>query len=234
VESRWKALQGELAVLLIDDRIYDLTPEFDLYRRVEMLPLSEEVKKLKVSSRAISSLNTGIERRNLSTKAFRESEKPDLSLVTSLNLKEADDDFGNSLGTDRPDLSIGLNFRYPLGNRAARAEVRRSKLQIVQLTREKEEVEISLVSNLTSLYIQIVELVKVLDLNREQIASAQERTVEELRLYNQGRVELTFVIQSRDNEENAKLTYAENALTYQKLLVRYRALMDELLPVGGK
>jgi hypothetical protein len=37
------------------------------------------------------------------------------------------------------------------------------------------------------------------------------------------------VIQSRDNEENAKLLYAENAALYQSLLWQYRALLDVLL-----
>lgn len=37
---------------------------------------------------------------------------------------------------------------------------------------------------------------------------------------------------SRDNEESAKLTYAENALNYQKLWVQYQALMDELYGEG--
>jgi hypothetical protein len=37
------------------------------------------------------------------------------------------------------------------------------------------------------------------------------------------------VIQSRDNEENAKLLYADNATLYHTLLLQYRALLDELL-----
>ena len=68
----------------------------------------------------------------------------------------------------------------------------------------------------------------MLSLNREQIQSARDRTEEELKLYNQGRGDLTFVILSRDNEENAKLTYAANALTYHKLNLEYLALMDQL------
>jgi hypothetical protein len=52
--------------------------------------------------------------------------------------------------------------------------------------------------------------------------------VEEIKLYNQGRSSLPFVIQSRDNEENARLTYAVNARTYQSLVLSYRALVDEL------
>ena len=91
-------------------------------------------------------------------------------------------------------------------------------------------VEINLEAASRNLLIQIKELEAVLDLNQEQIESAQQKTEEELRLYNQGRGQLTFVIQSRDNEENAKLTYAQNALLYHKLVLQYRALVDELLP----
>ena len=83
-------------------------------------------------------------------------------------------------------------------------------------------------SALTNLHIQIKELEEVLKLNQEQIESAKERTKEELKLYNQSRGDLTFVILSRDNEQNAKLTYAQNAMTYHKLIIEYRALMDQL------
>ena len=62
-----------------------------------------------------------------------------------------------------------------------------------------------------------------------EIESSKRKTAEELKLYNQGRGQLTFVIQSRDSEQNAGLTYAKNALTYQKLLLQYRALTDQLL-----
>jgi outer membrane protein TolC len=68
----------------------------------------------------------------------------------------------------------------------------------------------------------------VLELNAGQIKSAREKTKEELKLYNQGRGDLTFVIQSRNNEENAKLTLAGNALTYHKMVLEYRALMDQV------
>jgi len=75
----------------------------------------------------------------------------------------------------------------------------------------------------------------VLALNRAQIASAKLRTREEIALYEKGRGDLTFVIMSRDNEEAARLTYAENALNYQKLWIRYLALLDRLYtgPGGG-
>jgi len=78
--------------------------------------------------------------------------------------------------------------------------------------------------------IQIREMEKVLALNRRRIESAKEKREEELKLYNQGRGELTFVLQSRESEESAKMIYAENSCLYHLYVLQYRALMDELLP----
>ena len=88
---------------------------------------------------------------------------------------------------------------------------------------------LTLTSTLINIYVQIEEMEEVLRLNKEQIQSAKRRTAEELKLYNQGRGEMTFVIQSQDSEENSKLTYAVNAVTYHKLIIAYRSLMDQLL-----
>ena len=44
--------------------------------------------------------------------------------------------------------------------------------------------------------------------------------------------ELTFVIQSRDQEAVAQLLYARNAAEYHVLWLQYRALTDELLPTS--
>ncbi len=90
-------------------------------------------------------------------------------------------------------------------------------------------IALQLEANVRSLLIQITEIEKVLALNREQIDSSKKKTEEEFKLYNQGRGQLTFVIQSSDNEQNARLTYAQNAKLYHELILRYRALVDELL-----
>jgi hypothetical protein len=56
-----------------------------------------------------------------------------------------------------------------------------------------------------------------------------EKRNEELELYNRGEGELTFVIQSRENEQNARLVYVESATMYHKLLYYYWDLFDALL-----
>ena len=82
---------------------------------------------------------------------------------------------------------------------------------------------------LRSLLIQAEHMEQVLTLNVGQIETARQRTQAELDRYNQGRGDLTFVLQGQDNEERAALSYAENAANYHRLNLQIRALMDELL-----
>ena len=152
-----------------------------------------------------------------------------MALVAQVFSKSFADDFGVPLSTDITDSLLGLQFSLPFGNRTANSGINQTRLQISQIEYELSDLVLQLTSSLSRLHIQMEKMKEVLELNQEQISSAQEKTAEEIKLYNQGRGDLTFVIQSRDNEQNAKLLYAVNALTYQNLLIQYRALMDDLL-----
>ncbi len=229
LESRWKAQQAELAVLAQSQELYTQSPEYDLYN-VESLPaLDDAVLQVKERSRLVRSLNARREQLARVRTGFVETGRPQLFLNVGAGLQGGDEEFTSSLELDRPDILVALAFRYPLGNRTAKAEVTKADLEIKQLNNAIEDVSLDLEAGVRNLVISINEMKKVLILNQEQIESARARTREERRLYNQGRSDLVFVIQSQDNEEIAQLTYAENAATYHKLVLQYRALMDELL-----
>jgi outer membrane protein TolC len=151
-----------------------------------------------------------------------------LFLNVGAGLQGGEDEFGESLVLDKPELMIGAEFRLPLGNRTAQTDIQVIDLQLRRLELESSQIAVDLEAGIRGLMIQIAELEDILALNVEQIESAGKKTKEEQRLYDQGRGELTFVIQSRDNEENAKLTYAQNAAAYQQMILQYRALVDEL------
>jgi len=104
-----------------------------------------------------------------------------------------------------------------------------ARLQRRQLDKAVEDVKITLESGLRAIFVQVVELEKVLAKNLDQIETARQRTEEELRLYEQGRGDLTFVIQSRDGEAGSRLSYAENSALYHRLVLQHEALMDRLL-----
>ncbi len=229
IESHWKAKQAELAVLAQSPELYNLGPEFDIYI-LETLPEPDEaVPRLVEMSRILNALR--VRRNQLShlREGFAETSRPQLFLSLGAGLQNGDEEFGSSLGLDKPDVLVALDFRYPLGNRGAKADVSKTELELKQINKNIENIALELEAGARNLLILIKEMEKVLALNQEQIESARAKTKEELRLYNQGRSDLAFVIQSQDNEEVAKLTYAENAASYQKLILQYHALMDELL-----
>jgi outer membrane protein TolC len=228
VESQRKSLNAELAVISMNSGLRSMIPEFHLYEIVPLDTLDEAILGLEEKSRLIRAIDIRLRQLDHSRRGFEHTLKPDLSLVTQFNIKNADEGYGESWNLDKPDAVVGLQLSFPLGNRTTRHQITKTDLQIAQLEKELEDLTLTLVAALTDVYIQIRELEKVLELNKEQIESARQRTTEELKLYNQGRGELTFVIQSQDNEQNANLTYATNALTYHKLIVSYLALTDQL------
>lgn len=229
VESQWKAVQAELAVLAQDDKLLNQEPEYRLYRTEEIPSRQEAVARLEAQSRVLKVLGIRLEQLEHSHRVIRDTRMPDLSLLARVSAKNADKGFGESLEMDKPDALVGVQFRYPLGNRSARSQLRKADFQIVQLKKQIKEVTLNLVSALTNISIQIQEMENVLTLNQEQIESARSKIQEEQKLYHQGRGDLTFVIQAQDNEENAKLLYAQNAANYHKLMVEYSSLMDQLV-----
>ena len=156
--------------------------------------------------------------------------RPELNLTVSGSLLGSDETFVDSLIMKHPDLHVDLELKVPTDYRAEEATIAKIDVQLEQIQESIKDIRITLLSSLTSLLIQIAETEKVLAINQELIGSAAALTAEELKLYNQGRGQLNFVLQARDSEANAKLGYAQNAAGYQKLLLQYRALMDELAP----
>ena len=229
VEAQWKALQSELAVFSQKEDLIDNSPEFDLYTLKTLSSLDQSMEQLKQKSRLLKTIQVRVEQLELARRGYEETEKADLSLFAQMNTKNLDEEVAKSLNMDKYDVAVGLQLRVPLKKRTAKSNITKTDLQLQQLKAHRDDVEIALTSALTNIHIQIKEMEKVLQLNQEQIESAEQKTTEELKLYNQGRGSLTFVIQSRDSEERAKLLYAQNAVTYHQLLIQYRALMDELL-----
>jgi outer membrane protein TolC len=227
VESQWKALRAELSVLCQSEEMCQKSPQFDIYRIERLPPLEEARRRLRSQSRVLTTL--GIRRDQLLhlRNGYEEQGRPQLFLNLGAGLQGGDDQFGDALKLDKPDLSVSLALQYPLENRYAQANIDKTTLEVDKLDQEIESISLDLESGVVNLLILIQEMEKVLQLNQEQIESSRAKTKEELNLYNQGRGDLTFVILSRDSEQQAKLTYAQNAAAYQKLVLQYRGLMDE-------
>jgi outer membrane protein TolC len=228
IEARTNALKAELAVLLQDSSLIALEPSYNLYEKAN-LPASDEAADLiRGNSRLLRALAIQIDRQSVVHDGYVEQGKSDLSLIAQAGLKNAETSYGSSLAMDIPEVRLGLQLSFPVGNTTAKANAIRSDLVAQRLEKQVEELTLELSSVAANILTQAAQLETVLQLNREQIESAEQKTAEELKLYEQGRGELTFVIQSRDSEQAARLTYAINALTYHKLLLQLQELTDQL------
>ncbi|MCP4704205.1 MAG: TolC family protein [candidate division Zixibacteria bacterium] len=229
IETNLNALKAELAELTRDAKYKNIYPEYDLYTNEEIPSLEEATNQLRQNARLLKTFQLSITKLKYVREGYLGIRKADLSAIAQLSLKNADEDYGGSLAMDRPDALIGLQLSYPIGHSTAKSKISQTGYQLMQLEKQYEEVSLSLTSALANFHTQIVEMKAVLLLNREQIESSKRKTEEEIKLYNQGRGDLTFVIQSRDSEQGAKLNYAANALSYHKLLLQYRSLMDQII-----
>jgi outer membrane protein TolC len=160
-----------------------------------------------------------------------DQERAQLDLSVTAGLYGRDEVLGQSLEIYHPEAIVSLIFAKPLGSNTAKGQIQKLDKQVAQIDEEKKSLERDLEASMINLLIQIHDFEEVLDLNKKQIESAQEKTKEELKLYNQGRSQLTFVIQSEDNEAAAWLTYAGNAYLYHTLILQSLALLDRILVI---
>lgn len=229
VATQQKALKAELAVLTGSEVFYNADPEFELFDFKALPSLEECQTAFKKNSRILKVLQIKMAQLDLVRSGYEETKKPELNFFTQLNSKSLDDQVADALKMDKYDITVGLQLQFPLEKTTAKSQIEKTDFQIDYFKMQQEEVVVTLTSALTNLHIQLEEMNGLLKLNQEQIESARKKTAEELKLYNQGRGSLTFVIQSQDSEERAKLLYAQNAMTYHQLYVQYLALMDEIL-----
>jgi len=230
-QSQVSAKQTELAVLAQSPEFSESQPEHDIYSMVSIEEIEQTIGRLSDDSRVLTAFNVLADQLAHKVSGLSNQTRPQLDLNLGTVLIEDDESYGKSFGVENPSLFVGLQFTYPLGNHASKADIKKSELELLQLNAERKSVFLNLESSIRSIVIQIREMEHVLALNLSQIESAKERTLEEIKVYEQGRGDMTFVIQSQDNEAHARLTHLQNAVGYHKLVMQYKALRDQLLVI---
>lgn len=227
IKSEEINLMIELSHLANEPISKKLLPQFDLYKQSKLEDEDETIKILLKKSRVIASVNKQKEQLESTKHYYRESSKPDLNLKLTTSFAEGDEEFSKTAPW-RPEVVIGLDFSMPLNDTANKNQLAKKTVELKILDLEIKNLELSLKSELMQYYSNHRELEKIIELDKNLIESGQKKTEELLKLYHQGRRDLFYVIQSRDDEVAAKLNYIENISSYQILKLQIKALMDEL------
>jgi outer membrane protein TolC len=230
-EAAFNAKRTELAALINDPTLQQKQPDMDPYQVVKLPAKENVVTQMKDNARILRALRLQAEQQGALRDGLKDTARAQLDFSVSVGIKDGDEAFSSSNGFDKTDSQLALDFSYPLGNRTAKADVRKAILQRQQTLVDVQNEIVNLEAAVHNALTQIQGLKNTLELNRQRIKTARARTRAEEDRYNLGRAELTFVIQSRDAEAVAQLAYANNAINYHKLLLEYRSLTDSLLPV---
>ena len=225
-KSELADVREQLAALFQDKSFLNSeTPEINIYS-LDFSVQENLENYLKKNSRVLKMIDYQKQQNQRKQKTYQN--KKQIQLDLSLSAFQQDEKTDSTSGA-ASNYQIGLQFSLPLGNTQAKSQLVESSLQLQQLNYSYDSEFRNLLASLRGLEARFKILVDTLVLNTNQISLASQRTTEETRRYRLGHGSSALVLQAQDNEQSAKIGYAQIAVSYQKIALQYLALLDKLL-----
>ena len=211
---------------LIGAQESDMIVEMDLYEEHTMMKV--EPATFVKDSRSMQKFDFDKARLQRQLKTFENKTMPSVNLNLGLSTLGEDDKYFGSFGNRDYSWNIGVDISYPLGVRKELVDVERTEISIATINAQKREAEINDEYQINYLLAQIDLLSELVTLYLEQGALANEKVIEEQTKYSEARGQKSLVIAAQKNANLANLTYVQAAATYQKIIIDYKAAIDQL------
>ena len=211
---------------LIGAQESDMIVDMDLYEEHTMMKVDPAT--FVKDSRSIQKFDFDKARLQRQLKTFENKTMPSVNLNLGLSALGEDDKYFGSFGNRDYSWNIGVDISYPLGVRKELVDVERTEISIATINAQKREAEINDEYQINYLLAQIDLLSELVTLYLEQGALANEKVIEEQTKYSEARGQKSLVIAAQKNANLANLTYVQAAATYQKIIIDYKAAIDQL------
>lgn len=219
-------LRHEIAIML-DLDFEQVVAEINLYKTYnpEIVALRAYLAK---NSRLlkINNLARKILKRQLLS--FKNQSKAKLDLNLNLSSIGENNSYSNSLNNQSTTWKVGLGLKYPLGGIESDSNIQKTAIQLESLNQSKQEQLLDIYVQAKTLKEKIQLLKEILASNETQIKIAKARTAEEKQRYANGNGQASFVINAQNNEQAVELNYAQVARNYQKSVLQFKAVIDQL------
>jgi outer membrane protein TolC len=173
----------------------------------------------------------------LQTRVFSNKLKPDLALNASANLNAVDSGYPRDLekiGTfDNPGWSIGLTFSYPLGNRAADNDYRKSRLKVEQTNLQIKSLEQSIANDVRSALRSISSGYKQIEVTDRGVIFAEERLRAFIRRNEVGLATTKDVLDVENDRDIARNNQISALVSYNNAITSLWQSTGELLERQG-
>ena len=211
---------------LIGTKESGMIVDFDLF---EVRNLTEIDPRSFVSdSRSILKFDFDKARLQRQLVTFENKTMPSVNLNLGLSSLGENDKYFGSFGNRDYSWNVGVDISYPLGSRKELIDVERTEISIDTIDAQKKEAEITNIHQINYLLAQVDLLSELVVLYLEQGSLAEEMVIEEQIKFSEARGQKSLVIAAKRNANLANLTYLQAAGTYQKIVVDYKAAIDQL------
>jgi outer membrane protein TolC len=234
-----KAVSDQLDVLRLllqiegrnDITVADL-PMRELYQVAE-----DEVVNRALNRPDIKELKRTLEINELQTRVYGNNIKPDLKLLASAGVAAVERTYPREIekiGTlDAPYWSIGLNFTYPLGNRAAENDYRKSRLKTEQTALQIKSLEESARNDALAAIRGVATGYKQIDVTERGRAYAEERLKAFIRKNEVGLATTKDVLDVENDLATAKNNQISALVAYHNAITQLWQVTGELLERAG-
>ena len=211
---------------LIGTKESGMIVDFDLF---EVHNLTEIDPRSFVSdSRSILKFDFDKARLQRQLVTFENKTMPSVNLNLGLSSLGENDKYFGSFGNRDYSWNVGVDISYPLGSRKELIDVERAEISIDNVDAKRQETEITNVQQINYLLAQVDLLSELVVLYLEQGSLAEEMVIEEQIKFGEARGQKSLVIAAKRNANLANLTYLQAAGTYQKIVIDYKAAIDQL------
>ena len=211
---------------LIGSKESDMIVDLDLY---EVHNLTEiDPRSFVKDSRSILKYDFDKARFQRQLVTFENKTMPSINLNLGLSSLGENDKYFGSFGNRDYSWNVGVDISYPLGSRKQLIDVERAEISIDTIDAKKNEAEITNIHQINYLLAQVDLLSELVVLYLEQGSLAEEMVIEEQIKFSEARGQKSLVIAAKRNANLANLTYLQAAGTYQKIVIDYKAAIDQL------
>jgi len=230
--QQWLQSSRELNILrqelasLIEVKESEMFVEFDLFKE-QTISRVEPANFVK-NSRSMQKYDFDKSKLQRQLETYENKTMPTMNLNMGIASQAEDEKYFSSFGNRDFSWNIGVDISYPLGIRKESLDVERAEISIAKLDAQRRETEINSEQQINYLLAQIDLIAELVEITLEQGQLANEKVIEEKTKYDEARGQKSLLIAAQKNANLARLSSLQAAASYQKIVIDYRAAIDQL------
>ncbi len=210
-----------------------LIPTDDPLESSPNVSLQSSIQRALDNREELEQVRTGLEIQELLLHTNENQLLPEVNVLGRLSMSGTDESVGDTLGElaglDNFSFTAGVNFSYPLGNRAAKSTYNQTKLEIDKSRLSLHNLEQLITVQVRQTVRSVNTAYKLVDATRVALELAQEQLDAEQKKFNEGLSTNFQVLNYQEQLASAKSRHTMSLTSYNKALVGLEQITGEIL-----